>query len=67
MKRRSAIQLSMASVASLASIGLPQYSGLVAKTKIQSTQVIDASGHYSGWPTLAKRLWSISFSCFRYP
>ena len=56
MKRRSAIQLSMASVASLASIGLPRYSGLVAKTKIQSTQVIDESvGHYSGWPTLAKR------------
>ncbi len=53
MKRRTAIQLSMASVATIV---LPRQSRAEVGVEVAKPEVIDASvGHYSGWPTLAKR------------
>ena len=53
MKRRTLIQLSMASVASVC---LPHQSKAAPTADVESPEVIDVSlGHYSGWPTLAKR------------
>lgn len=53
MKRRIALQLSMASVATVV---LPRSIKAAPAVKVEVPQVIDISvGHYSGWPTLAKR------------
>lgn len=53
MKRRSAIKLT---VASAATVLLPRQSKAAPAVNVATPEVIDVSvGHYSGWPTLAKR------------
>ncbi len=53
MKRRTFTQLSMATVAS---VFLSRKSKAVPTADVEIPEVIDVSlGHYSGWPTLAKR------------